>query len=175
MTSSWAPYIATAPGIFTRHICASNLWKQNHEFLCIRPLFQKILDCSIVPTCAAWGSAKREPLKQSNDVSLRSDVNNWLWPLGHTQKTFRWRHNDHDGGSNHQSHGCLLNRLFRRKSKKTQSSASLAFVWGIHRDRWIPRTKGQLRGKCFHLMTSSWYNSDTWHNRLNGKRHAITN
>ena len=38
---------------------------------------------------------------------------------------------------------------------KHQSSASLAFVWGIHRGRWIPRTKGQLRGKCFHLMTSS--------------------
>ena len=34
--------------------------------------------------------------------------------------------------------------------RKHQSSASLAFVWGIH------RTKGQLRGKCFHLMTSSW-------------------
>ena len=42
--------------------------------------------------------------------------------------------------------------------RKHQSSASLAFVWGIHRDRWIPRTKGQLRGKGFHLMTSSWYN-----------------
>ena len=39
--------------------------------------------------------------------------------------------------------------------RKHQSSALLAFVWGIHRDRWIPRTKGQLRGKCFHLMTSS--------------------
>ena len=39
--------------------------------------------------------------------------------------------------------------------RKHQSSASLAFVWGIHRDRWIPRAKGQLRGKCFHLMTSS--------------------
>ena len=39
--------------------------------------------------------------------------------------------------------------------RKHQSSASLAFVWGIHRDRWIPRTKGQLCGKCFHLMTSS--------------------
>ena len=23
-------------------------------------------------------------------------------------------------------------------------------------DRWIPRTTGQKRGKCFHLMTSSW-------------------
>ena len=39
--------------------------------------------------------------------------------------------------------------------RKHQSSASLAFVWRIPRDRWIPRTKGQLRGKCFHLMTSS--------------------
>ena len=38
--------------------------------------------------------------------------------------------------------------------RKHQSSASLAFVWGIYRDRWILRTKGQLRGKCFHLMTS---------------------
>ena len=27
--------------------------------------------------------------------------------------------------------------------RKHQSSASLAFVQGIHRDRWIPRTKGQ--------------------------------
>ena len=40
--------------------------------------------------------------------------------------------------------------------RKHQSSASLAFVRGIHRDRWIPRTNGQLRGKCLHLMTSSW-------------------
>ena len=30
-----------------------------------------------------------------------------------------WRHNGHDGVSNHQPHDCLLNRLFRRKSKKT--------------------------------------------------------
>ena len=39
--------------------------------------------------------------------------------------------------------------------RKHQSSGSLAFVWGLHRDRWIPRTKGQLRGKCLYLMTSS--------------------
>ena len=49
---------------------------------------------------------------------------------------------------------------------KHQSSASLAFVWGIHRDRWIPRTKGQLRGKCFHLMTSSWFATPTRHASL---------
>ena len=38
---------------------------------------------------------------------------------------------------------------------KHQSSASLAFVRGIHRDRWIPRTNGQYTRKYFHLMTSS--------------------
>ena len=31
----------------------------------------------------------------------------------------QWRHNDHDCASNHQPRGCLLNRLFRRRSKKT--------------------------------------------------------
>ena len=52
--------------------------------------------------------------------------------------------------------------------RKHQSSTSLAFVWGIHRDRWIPRTKGQLRGKCFHLMTSSWnIPQSTWFSELN--------
>ena len=31
-------------------------------------------------------------------------------------------------------------------------------LWGeFTGDRWIPRTNGQLRGNCFHLMTSSWY------------------
>ena len=31
----------------------------------------------------------------------------------------QWRHNERDGVSNHQSHDCLLKRLFRRRSKKT--------------------------------------------------------
>ena len=31
----------------------------------------------------------------------------------------RWRHNGPDSVSNHQPHDCLLNRLFRRGSKKT--------------------------------------------------------
>ena len=33
--------------------------------------------------------------------------------------TLQWRHNEHDSVSNHQPHDCLLNRLFRRRSKKT--------------------------------------------------------
>ena len=33
--------------------------------------------------------------------------------------TLQWRHNGRDGVSNHQPHECLLNCLFRRRSKKT--------------------------------------------------------
>ena len=44
--------------------------------------------------------------------------------------TLQWRHNGLDGVSNHQPNDCLLNRLDQRKH---QSSASLAFVWGIRR------------------------------------------
>ena len=36
-----------------------------------------------------------------------------------TLSRLQWRQNDHDGVSNHQPHGCLLNRLFRRRPKKT--------------------------------------------------------
>ena len=46
----------------------------------------------------------------------------------------QWRHNEHDGVSTHHHQKFSLNRLFRRKSKKHQSSASLAFVRGI--DLW---------------------------------------
>ena len=34
-------------------------------------------------------------------------------------ESLRWRHNERDNVSNHQPHDCLLNRLFRRRSKKT--------------------------------------------------------
>ena len=45
-------------------------------------------------------------------------------PLGYNElikvcASLQWRHNDHDGVSNHQPQDCLLNRLFRRRSKKT--------------------------------------------------------
>ena len=33
--------------------------------------------------------------------------------------SFQWRHNGRGSVSNHQSHYCLLNRLFRRRSNKT--------------------------------------------------------
>ena len=49
------------------------------------------------------------------------------------------------------------NRSFKRRSKKTSKLrvTGLCELWGESTDdQWIPPTKGQLCGKCFHLMTS---------------------
>ena len=70
--------------------------------------------------------------------------------------TLYWRHNDHDGVSNHQPHGCLLNRLFRRRSKTTSKLRVTDLCVGNSQGPVNSPHKGQLRGKCFHLMTSSW-------------------
>ena len=47
--------------------------------------------------------------------------------------SLQWRHDGRDGIWNHQPHHCLLNRLFRRISKKTSKLQVTGFVWGIHR------------------------------------------
>ena len=39
-------------------------------------------------------------------------------PVVWQRYTLRWRHNGSDGVSNYQPHDCLLNRVFRRRSKK---------------------------------------------------------
>ena len=75
----------------------------------------------------------------------------------HHYNALQWRQNGRDSVSNHQPHDCLLNRLFRRRSKKTSKLRVTGLCCGeFTGDRWIPRTNGQLRGKCFHLMTSLW-------------------
>ena len=68
-----------------------------------------------------------------------------LWYIG----PLLWRHNVRFGVANHQPHDCLLNHSFRHRSKKYQSSASLAFVWIIH---WWPMNsqhKGPVTRKMF--------------------------
>ena len=75
------------------------------------------------------------------------------WPL--SLCSLHWRHNDHDSVSNHQPHGCFLNRLFRRRSKKTSKLRVTGLCVGNSPGPVNSPHKGQLRGKCFHLMTSS--------------------
>ena len=51
----------------------------------------------------------------------------------HTIGALRWRHNGPDSVSNHQPYDCLLNRLFRRRSKKSWKLRVTGLCAGIHR------------------------------------------
>ena len=71
-----------------------------------------------------------------------------------------WRHNDHDGVSNHQPHGCLLNRLFRRRSKKTSKLRVTGLCVGNSPGPVSSPHKGPVTRKMFPfddvIMECSW-------------------
>ena len=50
--------------------------------------------------------------------------------LWFSQIALQWRHNGHNGVSNHQPHDCLLNPLPRRRSKKTSKLRVTGFCAG---------------------------------------------
>ena len=58
--------------------------------------------------------------------------------------SLQWRHDGRDCDSNHQRLDCILNRLFRRRSKKIWKLRVTGFCEeNSPGDRWIPFTNGQ--------------------------------
>ena len=92
----------------------------------------------------------------------RTDCCDWL--------SLRWRHNVRDSVSNHQPRECLLNSLFGADQGKYQSSASLAFVWGIHRGPVNSQHKWPVTRKMFPfddviMFTDYFYDANDDNNK----------
>ena len=73
--------------------------------------------------------------------------------------TLQWRNNEADCVSNHQPYDCLLNGLFRRRSKKTSKLRVTGLCAGIHRGPVNSPHKGPVTRKMFPfddvIMTQS--------------------
>ena len=67
-----------------------------------------------------------------------------------------WRHNEHNGVSNHQPHHCLLDRLFRRRPKKTYVKL-FVFTYHRHQMGWTPNVAGRANGLPQLQSTSTVY------------------
>ena len=104
--------------------------------------------------------------------------------LYHLIYTLRWRHNGRDSVSNHQPRDCLLNRLFRRRSKKRlklrvtghcagnspwtgefpaqmASNAENVSIWWRHHAACLFRRRTNIKPLCLlspfpHNFLSSW-------------------
>ena len=53
-----------------------------------------------------------------------------VWILLRCILSLQWRHNERDDVSNHQPHDCILNRVFRRRPKKTAKLRVTGFCEG---------------------------------------------
>ena len=94
--------------------------------------------------------------------------NEWQgWDVDQTlnpQKTLKWRHTQCNGVSNHQRLECLLNCLFRRRSKKTSNIGVTGLCEGIQRWQVDFPHKGPVTRKIFsfddvimtHYILPSW-------------------
>ena len=125
--------------------------------------FSALLTLCVGNSLVTGEFAAQRPVTRSFDVFFDLRLNkplskqSWrLWFETPSRSSLHWRHNDHDGVSNHQPHGCLLNRLFRRRSKKASKLRVTGLCVENSPGPLNSPHKVQLRGKCFHLMTSSW-------------------
>ena len=73
------------------------------------------------------------------------------WPLG-IEKPLQWCHNECVGISNHQSHDCLLNCLFRRRPKKISKLRVTGLCAG----------NSQMTGEFPAQMASNTENVSIW-------------
>ena len=89
--------------------------------------------------------------------------NTWWW-----LNSLQWRLNEGDGISNHQPHNCLLNCLFRCRSKKTSKLCSTGLCEGNS-----PVANGFLAQRTSYMENVSiWWRHHV--SLLLWKTHAIT-
>ena len=90
------------------------------------------------------------PYKKTGHQPVRAVTNSMAGMALH------WRHNDHGGVSNHQPHGCLFNRLFWRRSKKTSKLRVTGLCVGNLPGLVNSPHKGPVTRKMFPFDWTYW-------------------
>ena len=103
-----------------------------------------------------WPFVRGIHRSQNGFPSQRAWTNGWKNHLVIGELALQWCHNEFDDVSNHRRLDCFFHRFSRSRSKKTSKFCVTGFVRESTGDRWIPLTKAQQRGKCFHLTMSLW-------------------
>ena len=137
-SAKWRPFVS-ASMCWVQYV----LWElgQYHVYWCLGPVRPHVI--------RKYGS----DYTQDTQVFQLTTTYQWLglWERKKPNSMFplRWRHNNHAGVSNHQPHGCLLNRLFRRKSKKTSKLRVTGLCAGISPGPVNSPHKGPVTRKMF--------------------------
>ena len=120
-----------------RHSC-TNLskwwWKRLYSYL-MYSLYVLLMTSESITQCIRWpdncDSSTWKVIFNPFDIDfilghfMADHLRKWVvitsmqCSFAHLIIALLWRHNGHDGLTNHQPHDCLLNHLFRHRSKKT--------------------------------------------------------
>ena len=92
--------------------------------------------------------------------------------------TLQWRHNERDGVSNHQLHDCLLNLLFRRRSKETSKLRITGLCAGdslvtVNSPHQRPVTQQMFPFDDVMMIVVQVYSVKTWWNMSNVVYHPV--
>ena len=99
----------------------------------------------------SWCNLTSHHMYHYNDIIIKL-----TWK--HNRLSLQWHHNEHDGVSNHQPHDCLLDRLFKHRSKKTSKLHVTGLCVGNSPvTSEFPAQRASNAENVFHLMTSSCY------------------
>ena len=91
------------------------------------------------------------------EVTIISETNQctlWRWPFLFSHP-LQWRHNGCDCVSDHQPQDCLLNRLFRRRSKKTPK-----LRWPVNSPHKWPVTRKMFQFDDVIMLFDSYPHSE---------------
>ena len=92
-------------------------------------------------------------------VSHQTDKSVWF---DYDISSLHWRHNGRDSVSHHQPHDCLLNRLFRRRSKKTSKLRVTGLCVG--NSTGTGEFPAQMASNAENV--SIWWRHHAWWNQL---------
>ena len=103
--------------------------KQGLGYLVCVTARNRMIHCVTVQSNVLSPDNNHWPINLSGRASAQL-LSYWLPGLNTLFVALKWRHNERDSVSNHQPHDCFLNRLFRRRSKKTSKLRVTGFCVG---------------------------------------------
>ena len=144
----------------------------------------------LCPQCEAWRPLAGAQLIWTQPILTYARITICLWNgksltyariiicLWNGKSSLQWHHNERDSVSNQQPHDCLLNGLFRRRSKKASKPGVTGLCVGNSPVTGESPHKGTVTRKMFPfddvIMFKSQWNINLWYRFLIAQWQRLT-
>ena len=141
-----------------------HLWNKEQGNLTWYLIYYIWINIFLNSSIMSWANIASTYIKNKCEDSLfwyKPDGNKLVMSSDNTWEitiiALQWLHSERNGVPNHQPHDIIVySTVYSGADKENIKAPCHCPLWEeFIGDQWIPHTKGQWRGKCFHFMTSS--------------------